>query len=72
VSDEEVQFGITHNDHMSTEEWRVEQVKRIERAPNMDPYYDRKSRYTAANFLWWLLPFAFVVVFVAAVIGSIR
>ena len=54
MSDEEVAFGITHNDHCDTELWRIEQVKRIETGAVTTPtheqvYVQRPSRTHAGR-----------------------
>jgi hypothetical protein len=78
VTDQELDKGFTHEDHMGTETDRINIVSHLDspwrggEANGWDVYYDRKSRRTSAVYLWWLVPFGLVVVFVIAVIGSIR
>jgi len=54
VSDEEVAFGITHNDHCGTEEWRKDAIHRIETGAVTTPtheqeYVQRPSRTHAGR-----------------------
>jgi hypothetical protein len=75
MSDEEVAFGITHNDHMGTEIWRRDAVHRIEtgQIPNMlpvdlTPQKTRVSRWLVATV--WFLVVVDVLAFVVVAVGA--
>lgn len=63
MSDEEVGFGITHNDHMNTEPWRRDAIHRIEtgQIPNMLPV-DLTPKKTRASH--WLVATVYFLVIV--------
>jgi hypothetical protein len=81
VSDEEVNFGITHNDHMGTEFWRRDAVHRVETGtvPNFLPpeltpderdYMDRPSRTVSLVSVAILLGVVDVICLVTLIFGS--
>jgi hypothetical protein len=68
MTDAEADFGITHNDHFDTEEWRVQQVARIKAGiPNTLPPELNTGRQKSRS-----LPFAgALVIWVSVNVGLV-